>query len=128
MEVMAGLTQEELDFKEQPRKWVCSENLAKHIGNAVTILCKVMERVDENKIIVSDMVGQITCTCNNEELFLFAEKDDYVQLEGWALSETEIQCCSLEELKDEATNDETVLLRTKAALMMDQYSAVVYAQ
>ena len=39
----------------------------------MTILCKVMERVDENKILVSDMVGQITCTCNNEELFLFAE-------------------------------------------------------
>ena len=51
-----------------------------------------------------------------------------MQLEGWALSETEIQCCSLEEFKDEATNDETVSLRSKAALMMDQHSAVVYAQ
>ena len=51
-----------------------------------------------------------------------------MQLEGWAVSDTEIQCRELEELNDEATNDETVLLRSKTALMMDQHSSVVYRQ
>ena len=39
----------------------------------MTILGKVKQRIDENKIIISDGLGEVTCTCNKEELFFFAD-------------------------------------------------------
>jgi len=123
---MASVEFELADHKQEQRPFVCSENLPKHKGNAVTIMGKMKARNGENAIIIWDGTGDVNLTANDEEFFMFVMENSYVVAEGYATADNEVDIREITELED--ANDDTLKLRAKTALLMDKWSGAIYGQ
>merc|ERR1712228_182850 len=114
------------EWKKNPRPYVTTQTIEKHIGDYVTVLGQV-KSMDGEKIMIHDGTGNIAVSLN------FAEDDEkitdgaFIQITGKATSPSEIASSS-EEIYAVQGEEGTLELRAKVCKLLDQHPELFYAQ